>query len=151
MLIAPEQVQIVAPPAPPAYGAPAQTNAPLAERVKIAVVIRAGGQTLYDGALWVSPRGQAAWQLSVQEAPDPMCQPDVGNTRTNELSIRISSTRYGSYANAGLYAVTVRWQRPGETACEGVRTVELREAVNLANTPIVLKGDGGLTVEIRRR
>ncbi|MGK6324110.1 hypothetical protein ACMGDM_13660 [Sphingomonas sp. DT-51] len=75
--------------------------------------------------------------------------PSFGYGAQNEVSVQLSSERGGQ---AAMLAVTVRWARPVEEGCGGTRTVELREAVPMpGSTPVVLRGDGGLVVELRRR
>jgi hypothetical protein len=121
------------------------------ERTRVAVIMKAEGRTLYDGALWVGRRAPASWRQTVQEAPVPACAPATPwDARGNEISVQVMP-RFDDPGAAERFVVTVRWQRPGDAPCSGARTVELRESVTLGGGPVVLRGDAGLTVEVRRR
>lgn len=121
------------------------------ERMRIAVRVKAESETLYDGALWVGHQAPASWRQSVQEAPDPACAPATPwDGRGNEISVQVMP-RFDEPGAAARIVVTVRWQRPGAAPCSGSRTVELREGITLDGGPVVLRGDAGLTVEVRGR
>lgn len=143
--------------APPPVFVPAPSVEPdrrdprLGERTRIAVIVKAEGRTLYDGALWVGRQAPASWRQTVQEAPDPACaRATPWDARGNEISVQVMP-RFDEPRAPERFVVTVRWQRTGDRPCSGTRTVELREGVTLDGGPAVLRGDAGLTVEVRRR
>lgn len=113
--------------------------------------MRGGGAVLWEGSLWVVPYAQSSWRQSVQEAAPDEC----GSVRTRfeasrETSISLNMA-YDGEQSPRLH-VMAQWARPGVEPCSGMRRVELRETVATdATAPIVLRGDGGLVVELRRR
>lgn len=152
MLIA-QAASIVSVPTPPPVFAASSAERPSGERTRVAIMVRAGSTVLFDGALWVGARGQSSWRQTFQEALDPRCEGSRPyDARQNETSVQITT----GYDNAAVgprpMFVTVRWQRASDEGCAGARTVEMRERVVLeGSAPVVLRGDAGLTVELRRR
>lgn len=120
-------------------------------RVRVGVTVRSPAGILWDGSLWVSGRGQSSWRQSVQEPQAEDCpRTRPYDSMQNEISVTLSPT--GEAGLAPLVNVSVRWARPAEAACGGARIVELRETVSLEDgKPAVIRGDGGLVVELRRR
>lgn len=153
-----QAVAVLSPPSPPprsmtAMPGPVMIARPGGERTRVAIVMRGGGAILFDGMLWVGMRGQSSWRQTLQEAPDPRC---VGErpyeARQDEASIQISTSYDPMGTGTRPLLVTVRWQRPNDDGCAGARTVELRQSVVLdGSAPVMLRGDAGLTVELRRR
>lgn len=117
------------------------------------VVLRGGGAVLWQGDLWVARGAQSSWRQQVQEPGPEECG---GNRFMYDSSGRETSVSLMSHDDgreeAPILRVTARWARPGAEPCSGIRKVELEETVPAAGPgPVVLSGDGGLTVELRRR
>ncbi|MBW6525815.1 hypothetical protein KZ813_03080 [Sphingomonas sp. RHCKR7] len=146
------QVLATAPPPPPVYVAtddPWRDRGSGGERVRLGVIVRAANMTLWDGALWVSARNSSSFRQTVQEAQPDACPRPSAYGAQNEVSVQLVPQRAGA---AAALSVMVRWARPGDGACGGARTVELRETVPMPGAAAtVLRGDAGLVVELRRR
>lgn len=147
----------LAPPAPPMIittaprlpGEQANTR----PRFRVVVSVRAPEGLLWSGALWVSPRGPASWRQNMMEAQADECAPQNAfrSTTSNELNVQLNVLPSADPAGDGRISVSVRWSRPGSSPCGGIRTVELQEQARLDRRgPTILKGDGGLVVELRR-
>jgi hypothetical protein len=153
------QTVVTPPPAPPPAPAPRPVTrgpdtyltAPPRERFRLAVTLRSASALLWDGDLWVANSGQSSWSESRTEPPEQTCTPAAyyGSSRSAETSVTVNALQRGAetYLN-----VTVRWSRASDAPCGGLRTVELRETVPMpGERPAVIRGDGGLVLELRRR
>ncbi|WEK42661.1 MAG: hypothetical protein P0Y64_14945 [Candidatus Sphingomonas colombiensis] len=122
-------------------------------RIRVAVSVRAPEGVLWSGALWVSPRGLASWRQNMMEAQADECMPQNGfrSSTANELNVQLSVLPLVDPAGDERISVNVRWSRPASSPCGGSRIVELQEQARLDKRgPTILKGDGGLVVELRR-
>jgi hypothetical protein len=120
-------------------------------RTRLSVTLRAPMSVLWDGRLWLVPNGQSTWTETRNEPPEQSCvgAQYYGNQRSAETSVTLQMLQ--REPEAPLLMVTVRWARPSEAPCGGTRTIELRETVPFpGDRPAVIRGDGGLSVEIRR-
>jgi hypothetical protein len=148
-----------APPAPPAimrsFAPPiVVTSAPQSavRTSDIDVVIRAPSGVLWQGTLRVADRGRESnWSQTRTEPPGAAC-PTRGYGWVGEREMLSLSLAAPSGEPSSSLAVQVRWARRGDSGCDGLRTVELRETVALSDRrTAVVTGDGGLRVELRRR
>jgi len=151
------QVAITTVPTPPPVFVPnaAADHASPARRVpsraRYDVVVRGGDTLLWRGTLWIGGRGPSSWRQTLQEAQDDGCGPSSWPGAQTETSIQVvPAPPYGG--DTGQATVTARWSRPSGVPCGGARVVEIRQTISLdAASPIVLSGDGGLVVELRRQ
>lgn len=121
-------------------------------RTRVAIVLRSPQEIIWQGDLWVGTRGSSSWRESISEAGAEPCNRswEYGGGQ-RESSVTLGPQRAEASGEQTL-VVTVRWSRPVDEPCSGVRTVELRQPVKLpASGSITIKGDGGLVVEVRRR
>lgn len=159
---------VTAPPPPPpivsARTTPIYADADSAERQKpvqvtdIDAVIRAPSGVLWQGTLQVARGRESSWSQTRSEPPRTICPaPSHYGSEREMLSLSLTPVAGGmpgamSGGMADSVMVNVRWTRRGDGACDGVRTVELRQSVVLADRQTVsVSGDGGLRVELRRR
>ncbi|MBB3692503.1 hypothetical protein [Sphingomonas sp. BK580] len=149
------QVLATAPPPPPVYvmidEPQRERGRGNGERVRLGVVMRAGNTTMWDGTLWVSARNISSFRQSIQEAQPVACPRAAAYPYAAQNEVSVQLVPQGS-GEASSLSVTARWVRPGEGACGGARTIELRETVPMPDAAAtVLRGDAGLIVELRRR
>ncbi len=152
---------VLAPPAPSIYvPAPIVTRssasdrmAAMRESVPLDIVVRVPQGLLWSGRLLVDGGRGASWRQSQSEAVASSCgQIDLPfNASQREASVTLRRSTRSDMA-ADLFSVEARWTRPSDAGCGGTSTIELRQTVMLAvGTTQILKGDGGLVVELRRR
>lgn len=130
---------------------PIEHQAPL-QMTDIDLVIRSPSGILWQGTLRVADRGaESNWSQTRSEPPQAECPSRSYNwgSEREMLSLSLSPTPRDTL---GSLMVHVRWARRGPGACEGLRTVELRQPVVLTDRQTTtLSADGGLRVELRRR
>lgn len=123
-------------------------------RFRVAITVRAAEGVLWSGSLWVSSRaGGASWRQNMQEAQPDECATPItyGVNAQSELSVQVNPMSSADTSAREQVTVNVRWTRPAPTPCGGSRTVELRQTIALdSREPAVVRGDGGLLVELRR-
>ena len=116
------------------------------------IAIRSPSGPLWKGTLRVGDRsGEGSWSQTKSEPSSITCpiQSYYGSTDREMLSLSLSLSGRDM---ADVLNVQARWARRGDVPCDGLRTVEVRQAVQIAGQqPIVVTGDGGLQVELRRR
>lgn len=132
---------------PEANDAPADT---------LDIRIRSGSELLWEGSVRVGKPGASLTQHLFQSEP-PGCPPGryAGSVHA-AVSLTVERLRYStSPAGAFTYPVRVGWERPalaGGCGGAGTRSVEIRDDVELRHGDrVVLRGDVGLQLEIRRR
>jgi hypothetical protein len=119
----------------------------------IDVVIRAPSGLLWQGTLRVAERGgESSWSQTRSEPPRSACPSRSSYFWNGEREMLSLSLASASREMAATLVVQVRWARRGEGACDGLRTVELRQTVEMTGRQTTtVSGDGGLRVELRRR
>lgn len=157
----------VAPPAPPPPVLPPPTAraivSPQAMPERFAsfdVDVRAGSEQLWTGPMRLSNRIAARFNRTKSDAQESGCPNDVtgGVMRmgaSTSLTVDLSQ-RYGGDRAADSFQLVLSWGRPGDNAgCparQSSRTVSLNESFELKQgAQIVINGDGGVVVRIRRR
>ena len=151
---------VPAPPAPPpivrlSSARSSFGGASAGEISSIEVRLSAESGLLWDGVLRVGG-GQAATIMESRTEAEPASCPETRlRGRGVETSLRLSLSANGRTSGIDAYNVSVHWTRPGSAAeCSdsGSRSVQLQQVVDLAaGREIVLRGDGGLVLRLRRR
>jgi hypothetical protein len=145
-----------APPSPPSPAAYQRMVALLSQPPAILDVRVSGeGGLLWEGTLRVGPSGaminQSRTEAQPASCPHEALPPDR-SVRT-PFSLNLGSSLYSGEPD--LFNVSVGWTRlPDGSACarDGTRTVQLQTTVRIGeHGAATLRGDAGLTVEIRRR
>jgi len=147
----------LAQPAPPVIAHIPHTPAISAAPAPAQIDVRVAGDRaiLWEGTLRVSPTAGANITQNRSEAAPDSCTADPRRGSNVSTSLRLA-LRVGSDRGGGsLYSVDVNWTRPGsadQCPTGGTRGVHLEQAVVLApGQAVTLRGDAGLTVELRRR
>lgn len=123
--------------------------------ITLDVEVAGEGGTLWSGPLRVSRASNGSYRQERSEPPAAVCPGERYATRVRStgLSVNLSATGYDR-EGGDAFNVTVRWSRVADAPCPlpaGVRTVELTQPVRLPpGGTATLRGDGGLTVRLRR-
>jgi hypothetical protein len=141
--------------APPPALLPINAIGDLGPQPPTLLEIRVSGEDglLWQGSLRVGP--SASYAENRNESPPVPCpgRPAYDNTLRTSLSLNVS--KYGRGDGPDQFTFAVSWSRPGDArncAEAAMRSVQLQQSVTLPpGGEAVLRGDGGLAVQVRRR
>jgi hypothetical protein len=151
---APPPIIVSAPPAPPTANYPFSPSRVAGPAAILDIRIASEGRLLAEDTLRVGPTGAAITQ-SRSEAPSANCLVANSYGRTTGTNFRLQIQPIGGEQQRAHYNVDVSWSRPGsDDGCVqgGNRSVSLQQTVELApGQEVMLRGDAGLSIRIRRR
>ena len=150
----------VAPPAPPwVVGSPPSPPAPpmrssgARSLYPVSVELRAGTALLWSGTVEVGGTGSTSLSHRLSE-PAPSCGDALPGRRYAETSYSLSLYPHLDGAGTVRLQVNASWTRTDPGSCDlpsGSRTVSFTQEVELVHgRPSILRGDGGLTVTLKR-
>ena len=147
---------IVAVPSLPPYPIPRLhvPDVPAPRPFLVDTTVSAGDRTLFRDVLRVARGYEASYNQSSNQAPMVPCAGSSSYQSSERSSLRIQLSNY-SDANDRL-SVSVHWDRPlpPSAVCQppGLRGVQLTNIIELkAGETVVLEGDAGLRVSLKRR
>ena len=148
-----------APPAPPIYAGSSRIPHAMRqiERFAVDVEILGAGAVLWSGPLRLASGQPASVRHDVREASSPGCDTSArGFWSSDQSSLSLSLSVLSAESVDDSVRVALRWGRPVPGACgEGsgsARAVELNQSVQLERGKwVVLNGDAGLVLRLRRR
>ena len=112
-------------------------------------------QLLWRGSLRASARAAASYAHQREEAEPANCPVQERWNRSGRTSLELKVVMRDVRPGNEKLAVDVEWVRPSsQTGCNdaGSRTVKLQETVDITDRQdLVVRGDAGLTVRLKRR
>lgn len=147
----PPPVMVVNTAPPPALYFPG--DSPVSPPAVVEVRISGEGAPLWQGVLRVGPA--ASYSENRSESRATPCPGVPGYDQSLRTSLNLNLSHYPRTNGPGQFGITFSWSRPSDARnCQegGTRTVQLQQTVELApGGEAVLRGDGGLTLQLRRR
>jgi hypothetical protein len=151
--VAPPPVMTVhtAPPmATPILAAP---DLPAPSPVLLDIRVSGEERVIWEGSLRVGP--SASYSENRSESRATPCSPYLSYEQGLRSSLSLNLSHYGTREKPDQFSVSVSWSRPADPqGCgePGSRSVQFQQVIELApGTERIVRGDGGLTVRLRRR